>query len=127
MPLPANRRPFEGFFAAKMFQGSSWATGRRSRPARKYSCFPVAICRGQHCQLGSLVTNLQAQRRCKPPIVIPCRSEPERLIRWLTTSETEPTPYELGRARVTARAGSGQAVRSRRQTRAAFWVQKKAA
>ena len=58
----------------------------------KYGCFPVAICRGQHCQLGSLVTNLQAQRRCKPPIVIPCRSEPERLIRWLTTSETEPTP-----------------------------------
>ena len=26
-----------------------------------------------------------------PPIVIPCRSEPKRLIRWLTTSETEPT------------------------------------
>ena len=72
------------------------------------------------------MTNLQAQRRCKPPIVIPCRSEPERLIRWLTTSETEPTPYELGPVRVTARAGSGQAVRSRRQKRAAFWVQKKA-
>jgi hypothetical protein len=81
---------------------------------------------GSTASSAARLTNLQAQRRLRPPIVILCRSEPERLIRWLTTSGTEPTPYELGRARVTARAGSGQAVRSRRQKRAAFWVQKKA-
>jgi hypothetical protein len=29
------------------------------------------------------------------PIVIPCRSEPERLIRGFTTSEAEAIAYEL--------------------------------
>ena len=81
---------------------------------------------GRHCQLGSLVTNLQAQRRCKPPIVIPCRSEPERLIRWLTTSETEPTPYELGRAGMTSHAGQAKRRGAGREG-AASWAQFKTA
>ena len=50
----------------------------------------------------------------------------ERLARWFTTSETEPTPYELGRAGMTSHAGQAKRRGAGREG-AASWAQFKTA